>query len=59
MSNFDYAAPLTEMVLLGSIAIRAGHRIEWDEENRRVVNRPELNEWLKEPVGDGSNYELY
>ena len=27
-SNFDYAVPLTEMVLLGNVALRLGHRVE-------------------------------
>jgi predicted dehydrogenase len=32
-SNFDYSAPLTETVLLGTIAIRLrGQKIEWDVE---------------------------
>ncbi len=37
MSNFvDYAGPLTEMVLLGNVAIRAGKRVEWDAVNLRA-----------------------
>jgi predicted dehydrogenase len=50
-SNFEYAAPLTEMVLLGNLAIRAdGKRIEWDSENMQVTNLPELNAYLKPPA---------
>ncbi|MFO0865953.1 MAG: Gfo/Idh/MocA family oxidoreductase [Gemmataceae bacterium] len=30
MSNFDYAGPLTEMVLLGNVAMRAQRKITWD-----------------------------
>jgi hypothetical protein len=30
MSNFDYSGPLTEMALLGNVAIRAGERVTWD-----------------------------
>ncbi len=55
-SNFDYAAPLTEVILLGSLAIRAGHRIEWDAKTMTVSNRPELSNWIKEPVRKGWNY---
>ena len=55
-SDFDYAAQLTEVILLGSIAIRAGHRIEWDVENMRISNAPELNEWIKEPVRRGWSF---
>ena len=29
-TNFDYSAQLTELVLLGNVALRAGRRIEWD-----------------------------
>jgi hypothetical protein len=47
MSNFDYAGPLTEIVLLGVLALRApGRRLEWDSENQKVVNAPELNEFV-------------
>jgi hypothetical protein len=34
----DYSADLTEMVLLGNLAIRAGRPIEWDAANMRCVN---------------------
>jgi hypothetical protein len=30
LGNFDYAAPLTEAVLLRNVALRAGKRVEWD-----------------------------
>ena len=44
VSNFDYAGPLTEIVLLGVLAMRRpGTRIEWDSENMKVKNVPELN----------------
>jgi len=37
MSNFDYAGPLTEMALLGNVAIRAGGRVTWDAVNLRAT----------------------
>src|SRR5438477_194563 len=46
-SNFDYAGPLTEIVLLGNVAIRAGKRIEWDSANMKITNAPELNHLLR------------
>jgi len=52
-SPFDYAAPLTEMVLLGALAQRSGKTIEWDNENMRVKGQPELDSWIKEPVRKG------
>lgn len=45
VSNFDYAGPLTEVVLLGVLALRApGRRLEWDSDNLRLKNAPDLNE---------------
>ncbi len=55
-ANFDYAAPFTEIMLLGIIAVNHGGRIEWDSKNMRVTNRPELNQYLKEPVRKGWEY---
>jgi hypothetical protein len=46
-SNFDYAGPLTEVVLLANIALRAGDKIEWDGENMRVTNLPEANDYVR------------
>lgn len=40
-SNFNYAGPLTEIVLLGAVALRTGKRIEWDGPNLKVPNVPE------------------
>ena len=42
-ANFDYAGPLTEMVLLGNLAVRFGKKIEWDPKNMVCTNVPEAN----------------
>ena len=55
-SNFDYASRFTEVQLLGVLAGRFGGRIEWDAKNMRITNRPELNEFLKDPVREGWSY---
>jgi hypothetical protein len=55
-SNFDYAAPLTEVVLLGALAQRTGRAIEWDPEAMTVVGQPELDVFIKEPARDGWSY---
>ncbi|MGD9417779.1 MAG: Gfo/Idh/MocA family protein [Verrucomicrobiota bacterium JB025] len=49
-SNFTYAAPMTEVMLLGILAAQHGGKIEWDAKHPRITNRPELNAFLKEPV---------
>ncbi|MCU0867198.1 MAG: Gfo/Idh/MocA family oxidoreductase [Planctomycetes bacterium] len=38
MANFEYAAPFTEAMLLGNLALRTGQRIEWDAAALRVTN---------------------
>jgi predicted dehydrogenase len=55
-SNFDYAAPLTEMVLLGAMAQRSGKTIEWDAENMKVKGQPEFDAWINEPARKEFDY---
>ena len=55
-SSFDYAAPLTEVVLLGALAQRTGKTIEWDPVTMTVKGQPELAELIKEPVREGWQY---
>ncbi|MBT3193855.1 MAG: Gfo/Idh/MocA family oxidoreductase [Verrucomicrobia bacterium] len=55
-SNFDYAAPMTEIALLGVLAARFGGKLEWDSKNMRITNRPELNAFVREPVRKGWEY---
>ncbi len=55
-SNFDYAAKLTEIILLGVLAQRFNTRIEWDAKAGRIANHPELNAFVKEPARDGWRY---
>ncbi|MCK4958362.1 MAG: Gfo/Idh/MocA family oxidoreductase [Planctomycetes bacterium] len=46
-SNFDYSGPLSEMVLLGNIAIRAkGKKIKWDAKNMQITNLPKMNKYI-------------
>ena len=44
---FEYAAKLTEVMLLGVVALRAGRKIEYDAANMRVVNVPNANQYLE------------
>jgi predicted dehydrogenase len=46
-SNFDFAGPLTEAVLLGSVCVRnGGTKLEWDSENLKITNDPDANTLL-------------
>jgi hypothetical protein len=55
-SNFEYATPLTEMVLLGALALRTGQTIEWDAENMKVKGHPEFDEFIQETAREGWRY---
>ena len=46
-SHFDFAANLTESLLLGLICVRlGGGKLRWDRDRMLVTNRPEANELL-------------
>ena len=49
LSNFDYAAMLTETILLGNVAIRAGKgkKLEWDGPNMKVTNWKEAERYIR------------
>jgi predicted dehydrogenase len=52
-ANFAYSAPLTEMVLLGNVALRGGEPIEWDSEKMEVTNDAEANRFIRRPYREG------
>ena len=53
-SNFDYAGPLTETVVMGNLAIRRlGEKLQWDGENMEVTNDDRANKYVNEPYRKG------
>ncbi|MFO0918893.1 MAG: Gfo/Idh/MocA family oxidoreductase [Planctomycetaceae bacterium] len=46
LSNFANAGRLTETVLLGNVALRAGKKVEWDAVNLKVTNDSSLNQYV-------------
>jgi predicted dehydrogenase len=47
-TQFEFAVPLTEIVLLGNIALRVpGQKVEWDAKRMRITSHPELNKLVK------------
>jgi hypothetical protein len=46
-SNFDIAAYLTEIILLGCVALRVGKKLEWDGPKMRATNAPEAAHFVK------------
>ena len=47
MTNFDYASRLTEVALLGNIAVRTGKKITWDAVAVKAVGCPEADILVK------------
>jgi predicted dehydrogenase len=52
-SPFEYAARLTEVMLLGVVALRAGKKIQYDGANMRVTNDALANDYLKRDYRQG------
>ena len=53
MSNFDYAAGLTETILLGALAIEVGEPIYWDSESMKAINCPKADRYINPPYRTG------
>jgi hypothetical protein len=51
--NFDYSGALSEAVLLGNVAYRAGKKLEWDAKNLKAVNCPEADQYLRREYREG------
>jgi predicted dehydrogenase len=47
LSSFDYAGPFTEAVVLGTIALRLGKKIEWDPKTLKCPNAPEADALIR------------
>jgi hypothetical protein len=54
-SPFEYAAALTETMLLGIVALRTGQgrKITYDGARVEITNVPEANQYLSRPYRDG------
>jgi predicted dehydrogenase len=52
-SNFQYAGPFTEVVLLGNVAYRAGNTITWDPQSMQITDVPEANHLLSKEYRQG------
>jgi hypothetical protein len=52
-SPFEYAAVLTEIMLLGIVSLRVGKKIEYDGVNMRVTNVPQANDFLQRQYREG------
>jgi hypothetical protein len=53
LSNFGYASVLTESLLLGNVALRAGKKIEWDARAMKAKGCPEADRFVKPEFRQG------
>jgi hypothetical protein len=48
VAGFDYAGPLTEVILLGTVALRCPDKeLAWDAEQMKITNLPAANRYLR------------
>jgi predicted dehydrogenase len=52
-SAFDHSGPLTEMVLLGNLAVRTGRKVDWDYKNAKARNDFEAQKYVKREYRKG------
>jgi hypothetical protein len=52
-SDFEVAACLTEIILLGCVALRVGRTIEWDGPNMLARNAPEAAQFIRRKYRKG------
>lgn len=53
-AGFDYAGPLTEVILLGTVALHSpGRELAWDAGRLEVTNLPEANEYIRRRYREG------
>ena len=52
-SNFGYAGPLAEMVLLGSIAARVPGKLNWSSKEMKFTNNSQANQYLNREYRKG------
>jgi hypothetical protein len=52
-SDFSYSAPLTEAILLGSLAIRTGKPLTWKPETMEIPDNPEAAAMIQRTARQG------
>ncbi|MHB8521120.1 MAG: Gfo/Idh/MocA family protein [Limisphaerales bacterium] len=52
-SNFAIAAYLTEIILLGDVALRVGEKLEWDGPKMKATNTPKAAQYVRRQFRKG------
>jgi hypothetical protein len=59
-SHFAQTGPMTEAILLGTIAIRVpGQKLEWDSSRLKIQNRADANAFLRRNYRDGWHFARF
>lgn len=53
LCNFDYSGKLIEHNLLGTVAFRAGKKLQWDPASLKATNCPEADKYLRRAYRPG------
>jgi hypothetical protein len=57
-SHFAQSGPMTEAILLGTVAIRVPDQLlQWDAENMKFPNYPEANKYIRRKYRKGWEIE--
>lgn len=54
-SNFDYSGPMTEVILLGNVAIRTGKKLVWNGKEMKALNCPQADQYIRPEFHNGWN----
>lgn len=52
-SDFEYAGPLTEVILMGVAAMRTEEKLYWDGPNMQATNYPEADQYIRPEYYNG------
>ena len=53
-AGFDYAGALTEVILLGTVALRCPEKeLAWDSEQMKITNLPQANDYIRRRYRSG------
>ncbi len=55
-ASFEYSAALTEMVLLGNVALLAGGPIAWDREKMEITGALGAERWIRREYREGWSF---
>jgi predicted dehydrogenase len=52
-ANFEFSGPVTEALLLGTVALRTGQKVIWDRANLKVVNVDSAQQYVRPECRQG------